>query len=742
MDRRQQGRGDRRDRLLQTIAFVGALVVLVMVLYPAFVLQRQRERELENWRLTTAVVPTAPAPPVPTAQVGERVLPTPCFGATLLQAPLAWTRTRGAGVTVAVTQGLENDLPAFNLVAPEAELVELAVSRLMLVEEEPLLELLARQGIAILAIADPGDFESQTLRDVVFELTRSGIAVFVSADVSGGPPGMSEVINDLEALGAITVGRLESDGRPGWALLDGEERADFGERRMNLFAPSTRYYQGSPVSPAVLNAAASGALVLSLWPNLGPEGLKYRLVETADPMYSQQDPETGETWRQGGYTVDPVTGRCRPASRAFRFLRLNAARAVGVELAQPWPLNAIAAPDAWKTATGSGVTVALLDLGFHLPAFGDELVDTQVFSRAAYQEVSSPNHGTLMAQAVLAVAPDARLAFLASSDVESYARALDYAVETGVQVVAITAPAQESAEVANVAVDRAIEAGLVVVWPGYTGPNRTVIRPGVFWDPHWEVGAFDQAFDLDCPSELEGDWALTVSQVAAVAALLLESEPGLTPLQVKQRILETAVPLGHGASLVDAAAAVENRPSGRVMLDEPIPGGRCLVVYREAGSEEEIAVEIEEAGLNWPVPIWPRRDILLYGLDIDRSGEGISYRYGVYREGKIWLMGYLTKNRLVSGPSAALVSLFVGPEDPPVELVAFLGMGEIDERIPLLQVELEDSWVSLSWQDENGVPLYDYAQEIRDEMGSDSGYTLLRFELEAPLLPEVWYTWY
>ena len=690
--------------------------------------------------LVTLITTGCSGTPSPTEYtVQERILPSPYFVPTIIRAPIAWTRSTGAGVTVAVTRNHGEDLTLVNLVAPDAAVEPLEVDEEMHIGGETLADLLARRDIQILAIIEPSDFDPQSLRDTVRTLTRAGVAIFVNGNLSDTTEEL-ELVNDLEAAGAITVGRLDLNGRA--------RGRDLAQRQISLFAPyGTAFDRG-----AVLTAAGVGALVLAGQPALSPETLREHLVNTADEMYQASSLDTG-AWNTSAVHVDQQTGDYSPTEQAFHFRRVNAAHAVGVHLDERWPVNALNAPAAWETATGRGVTVAVLDQGFHVnnPAFEGHLVDTAAFFPGQDFNGQQNFHGTAMAKIVLAIAPNVSLAFLHYSEqygqmetvIQAFADAIDYAIESDVDVITSSAAPWPNTPEVHAAIDRAIEAGIVFVWFHYNGPNDDVIRPGHFLYPRWEVGAFDRFFDDDKPSDLEGGLSSTAPQIAGIAALILQNEPNLSPAEVKQRILQTATVLPNGNSIADAAAAVENRPSGRQLVGQtiaPAPGGHCHVVYQQPGTEGEIAVEIEEQGEHWSIPAWPRRDILLYRYAhepcacLTTGSPTGAFVLEVHRDGDMWLVARLLGDRLTSGESPARVSLLPDGRMGPFYSLT-LGEGEVKP----LRVEVEGNRVRLVWENAEGVPMERFQ---RGEEGTPSDYRLYRFEIETQRLPDLFQTIY
>jgi subtilisin family serine protease len=632
----------------------------------------------------------------PDGVVQGRVLPTPYLVPTLVRAPVAWTRSTGEGITIAVARNHEEDLTLLQLVAPGAMAEPLTIDSQLLVAGAPLLDVLEQRGIRLLAIMEPGDFDSQILRQAVRDLTKAGVVVFVNGDL-GSSPEERELINAIEADGAITVGRLKYGGRV--------QGMDIAHREINLFAA----YGGENASSdrgAVLTVAAVGAIVLAAQPALGPGALKKQLIETAELVYTGVNAATNRT-SSSARIIDPRTGDSSPTDSAFWLRRVNAASAVGVHMEERWPFNAMNLAAAWKTATGHGVIVGVIDGGFHSE---NPLIKASIVDKFPEQYFSGEQfiHGTLMAKAVLAVAPGASLMFLHDQNLEDFnamaqneAEGIDYAIEHSARVLTSSSQAWANTPEMHAAIDRAIAAGVVFIWSDYTGHNEAVIRPGYWRSPAGDVGTFTFFLDEDRPVEQEGGISFAAPQIAGIAAMILQNEPNLTPMQVKQRIMETATVLANGGSLVDAAAAVENHPSGRRMERQTeSTGGKVLLQYQLTQPGERSTVELEEAHQNWPVAALPVQDILFYRRLPSTAGPYAgSSQLVAYRGSELALKIEWAGNAL-SGAVPATLTVMPEGEWQPFYTVK-LGEGDV----PSLHVETICDSVHLSWDNPQGTPM-------------------------------------
>ena len=669
-------------------------------------------------------------PPSPYT-VEERVLPTPYIVPTLIRAPVAWSRSTGKGATVAVIRNHEEDLTLVQLVAPDAAVEPVIADRSLRAGGKRLVDVLGAKGIRLLAIPNPGDFDANVLRRETKVLVQAGIAVFVNADIPDQRVSVA-LVHDLQAAGAVTVGRLDIDGRA--------QGADLRERQPDLFAP----YGWSFDHGAALTAAAVGALVQAAEPGIGAGALKEALVSTADEMYQVSDPATGQ-WIESNVRIDDRTGDYSPAEGSFRLRRVNAAKALNVSLSEPWPVNALNAPAAWKTATGKGVKVALIDGGFHVdnPAFAGHLVDKAAFFPG--QDFSAPQnfHGTAMAKIVLAVAPDASLVFLHEGErpdrpdamIQACADAVDYAIAHQVDVITTSNAPWPNTPKVHEAIDRAISAGIVFVWFHYDGPNEAVIRPGYYWHPILQVGAFDRFFDDDRPSDHEGGLSDTAPQIAGIAALIRQHEPGLSPMAVKQRIIGTATVLPNGNSIADAAAAVANQPSGR-QLSRPAQSasGYARLVYRPPWDRAPSTVLIGEQGLHWPFPIWGRRDVLLYRQTTPAGAGQSSLVFRAYGQNGLTLTLFLDERTVSTGTGPAQFRLLPNALADSSYMATLGG----DSGAPL-EVETQADQVRVHWARADGVPL-----TARDDtrQSQDTGWRVYEIDIQTQRLPDVAVTLY
>jgi hypothetical protein len=293
----------------------------------------------------TSVWEDVSLPNLPVTHISQRVLPNPDYVSTIVRAPIAWLVSRGMGVKVGVIRNHNEDLTVLGLIAPDADVIPLRVNAQFQAGSRPLKETLAEEGIRILVVPQPMDFNLEQALQVWKELIAAGVSIFSGIDQTDSAQG--EIAAAYTGIGVLVVGCQNGNG-----LLTG---AGFTIKAIPLFAPDR---QGNHLN-APLVAGGVGALVLNAEPQLTPAQLIKRLLTTADEMYQASNFEG--SWRPMNIFVDKTTGDYSPSKSAFHFKRVNAANAVGAELDTLWPVNALNAPAAWQTATGRGVNVAVLE---------------------------------------------------------------------------------------------------------------------------------------------------------------------------------------------------------------------------------------------------------------------------------------------------------------------------------------------------------------------------------------------
>jgi len=302
--------------------------------------------------------------------------------------------------------------------------------------------------------------------------------------------------------------------------------------------------------------------------------------------------------------------------------------------------------------TGAGITVAIVDTGmaFDHPLTSDRILGPGAdFAGGDGTGQSQPNcvdedmdgetdeslnHGTFVAGLVLLVAPDARILPIRALETDGQgavfdvARAILYAIEAGADIINLSDTMLHEARSIEEAIERAVEAGIVVVvaagnrgeqivehlddecasFPAYReeviavaavdanlvkadfsdyGSAVDLSAPGVellsTYGHLLSCGTGGQPADVDLAAWSGTSFAAPM--VAGAAALILEKYPCLTPDQVRELLMQTAQPDNNppeldglmGAGVLDLDALTSALTDDRCSLKaSATPGGTVL----------------------------------------------------------------------------------------------------------------------------------------------------------------------
>lgn len=235
--------------------------------------------------------------------------------------------------------------------------------------------------------------------------------------------------------------------------------------------------------------------------------------------------------------------------------------------------------DAWRSATGKGVSVAIIDSGIdtgHPDLFGK--VRDSVEARAENKRIvfdpgdsgDSAGHGTACAGIITKIAPDAELYSIkvlgagGLGDGLAFLAGLEYAIKNRYRVINLslgTTKPQFFAPLHDL-LDRAYQAGCIVVAAANNLPQPSF--PSVFssslisvfkndgTDPLKFGFHYGQVIELAAPGVnvrtawLNGGYrnltgnSFACPHIAGIVALLLERHPDLTPFQVKSALYAIA----------------------------------------------------------------------------------------------------------------------------------------------------------------------------------------------------------
>jgi subtilisin family serine protease len=234
---------------------------------------------------------------------------------------------------------------------------------------------------------------------------------------------------------------------------------------------------------------------------------------------------------------------------------------------------------------GSGTKIALLDVG--IEATHPDVVGHVVMAPAPFLSVAldDHSHATAVGSVIETIAPNATLYSAQVCDafncpIDAIAEGVKWAVSQGVQVINLSLGGTAPSEVEHAIIDWAVQQGVVVVVAaGNEGANGNPLVYPAAYASAISVGAVDSSgnrasfssfgpwMDLVAPGDSlrvavdvgHDTWSGTsfsAPHVAAVAAMLKKSKPGLTPAQVQAALQASGKSTGGlAAPLVQASTA-------------------------------------------------------------------------------------------------------------------------------------------------------------------------------------------
>lgn len=235
--------------------------------------------------------------------------------------------------------------------------------------------------------------------------------------------------------------------------------------------------------------------------------------------------------------------------------------------------------DAWRTATGRGVTVGVVDSGIdssHMDLDGKifESVEARLDGKRVVFDPSesgdAAGHGTACAGIISRIAPEAAISSIkvlgtgGIGDGQAFLAGLEYAINRRHRVINLslgTTKPQFFSPLHDL-LDRAYQAGCIVVaaannlpqpsFPSVFSSSLISVVKSVETDPMKFGFNFGEVIELTAPGvNIRTTWpkgayrnltgnSFACPHIAGVIALILEKHPGLTPFQVKSALYAIA----------------------------------------------------------------------------------------------------------------------------------------------------------------------------------------------------------
>ena len=255
---------------------------------------------------------------------------------------------------------------------------------------------------------------------------------------------------------------------------------------------------------------------------------------------------------------------------------------------QQWGLTATGATAVWSTTRGAGVTVAIVDSGTGPHPDLDANIDPGVAisggsEQADFADIDNEGHGTHVSGIVAAiadnavgvagVAPAARILPIrvldanGSGDSRDVARGIRLAADRGARVINLSLGGPFESSAVTQAIDYATSKGALTVAAAGNGGSLSTPKWPAAYDGTIAVTSVDQDdqapnftqrgdyIDVAAPgarivSTAKGDYnlqsgtSMSAAFVSGAAALLFSARPELTPAEVRDMILTSAIDIG------------------------------------------------------------------------------------------------------------------------------------------------------------------------------------------------------
>lgn len=314
-------------------------------------------------------------------------------------------------------------------------------------------------------------------------------------------------------------------------------------------------------------------------------------------------------------------------------------------LSQQWGLSSTGAMAVWATSRGAGVTVAIVDSGTGPHADLDANLDPGVAIWGGVEgtdtrDVDNEGHGTHVSGIVAAladnslgvagVAPAARILPIrvldanGSGDSRDVARGIRVAADRGARVINLSLGGSFESSAVSQAIDYAASKGaLVVAAAGNGGSLSTPKWPAAYdatvavtsVDPDDQSPAFAQRgdyIDISAPgvrivSTAKGDYnsqsgtSMSAAFVSGAAALLFSARPQLTPSEVREILLTSAVDIGAAGRDPIFGAGRLNIPGAFAILAARYPTTKAVSIdgLARVGSTLTAQVSPTATSLQW-----------------------------------------------------------------------------------------------------------------------------------------------
>jgi len=521
--------------------------------------------------------------------------PAPDFSINFCNFPHAWTESKGKNISVGIVSGgmeeIQDWAKKVSGLAPEAEVIRIE-REAFLAGDSSVFEhqvILLAQSIEE-ADSDKAINSIKTCRerDIVFILP----AYFGPMEKDKDYSRWQEFIKKASENGAVIVGAHGMMCQLGnlsfWKKIPVDIFALHDEVGGDSLWGTESLIERNLEKPSYLVAGAA-ALLRSKSPELSAEEARNIIRERGRKiiwMVADIKWRNDEDWLRAWPILNSEILRQKEKQlqeinhkivEIFEGNCLDGALIMGLEpmVDGDWSRNALNLSKARKTATGKGVTVAILDHMFEPEDWslkGRVVKPGSVLEGApVFDPETGLGHGTWMAQELVRIAPDVKVMPVRFcgrgryGEADLYIKGIEYAAENGADIISIShqpLPSDRQDDLDR-AIEEAAKKGVTLVYIHYQGNRKdVVVTKPIEFAPYYNGKEYVYVIGTNFidESKFPMTWGVsgTAPMVSGVIAMMKELNPKLTPQEIREILVKSGRELESGYKVLDAVKALQN----------------------------------------------------------------------------------------------------------------------------------------------------------------------------------------
>lgn len=427
------------------------------------------------------------------------------------------------------------------------------------------------QGISVVVITDFRNYSSDELKTFVANCNSSNISLLIDGDIASTDEQI-KLVNDLESLGAILVGRLCTLDL-GTYYYQGNDTKAINDRikdiNINVFAPEMfdNCYGCENTYKALYGTTGAVALFKQVNPNFSStKELKDYLIKNSRQTWESKSVD-GKTDLYNLTQTDETTGFITPKANSdiYTYKILDFQKLLGIQTNPNWNANMFNCYKAWQISKGN-VDVAVIDMGFYSdrPDIKNNIVEKKVIGDKPFEQYKEW-HGSQMTKALLTIAPEAKVHAIVADvhtednnkKIDNFVKAIEYCIGSNIKVISTSMGSWADVPKVRTAIQKAVDSGITFSWFAY-GENDKVSYDGVLtssciWNHNAGPFVLERFIDEEGSMPENSSWGRspTAPQVAGLAALIKAANPQITPKNIANLLKDNSSKFNNGQYISD-----------------------------------------------------------------------------------------------------------------------------------------------------------------------------------------------